>query len=80
MAIRPASFEGDDWLGLIGRPPLRVRDIESVDGAAVHHCMALFNDWVMIDFSVWPTAVATVVGNSGRLPDEFAGGVRVRLD
>lgn len=57
VATRPASFEGDDWLGLIGRPLLRVRDVESADGTAVHHCMALFDDWVNIDFSFWPTAV-----------------------
>lgn len=80
VAIPPESFDNDDWLGLVGQPLVRVRDVDAVDGIPVHHRMAIFDDWAKIDFSFWPATLPDFIGDAGRRPDEFAAGYRVLLD
>ncbi len=76
----PDAFSDDGWLGSFGTPLVRVRDVESVDGLDVHHCMSIFDDWAKIDFSFWPAIFLDRVRVVRRLPDEFAAGYRVLLD
>jgi aminoglycoside 6-adenylyltransferase len=80
VATEPESFADDAWIDDVGEPLVRVRDVESVDGLAVHHCMVICADWAKIDFSFWPTALIGRVRDAGRLPDEFAGGYRILFD
>lgn len=76
-----ASFAADEaWPEAIGRPLLRVRDVVDEGGLAVHNCMVLYDDWAKIDFSIWPASLLDRIRDTGRLPDEFAGGIRVVLD
>jgi aminoglycoside 6-adenylyltransferase len=76
----PAMAEDERWAESFGVPRLRVRDAETLSGAAVQHDMILYGDGTKIDYTLWPAAIAEQIRRDASLPADFDGGYRVLLD
>ena len=70
----------DAWLYDYGEPMVRWGDEGEVLGLPTHFRSAVYQDYVKIDYTVWPEALLERVAKSAALPEELDEGYRVLLD
>jgi len=75
------SFAFDDaWVFDYGKPMVRWGDQGELHGLATYFRGVVYQDFVKIDYSIWPVEMLERVAGSARLPDQLDVGYRVLLD
>ncbi len=82
LAVTDAERFGreEDWLSDYGEPMVRWGDEGEMLGLPTHFRSAVYQDYVKIDYTVWPLALLARVAESPALPEELDEGYRVLLD
>ena len=82
LAVTDAERFGreDAWLYDYGEPMVRWGDEGEVLGLPTYFRSAVYQDYVKIDYTVWPAALLARVAESPTLPEELDEGYRVLLD
>jgi len=74
-------FEKEDaWISDYGRPIARWGDQSTIYGLTTLFRGVLYEDYVKIDYSVWPDAVLERISAEANLPDSLDVGNQVLLD
>ena len=74
-------FEKEDaWISDYGRPIARWGDQSTIYGLTTLFRGVLYEDYVKIDYSVWPDAVLERISAEAHLPDSLDVGYQVLLD
>jgi len=74
-------FEKEDaWISDYGRPIVRWGERSTLYGVTTLFLGVLYDDYVKIDYSVWPAALLERISAEARLPDCLDVGYRVLLD
>jgi aminoglycoside 6-adenylyltransferase len=77
----PERFRRDeDWLSDYGRPLVRWGDESALYGLTTLFRGVIYEDYVKIDYTVWPDALLERIAVQTALPEELDEGYRVLLD
>jgi aminoglycoside 6-adenylyltransferase len=76
--VRPFAFE-DAWISEYGRPMVRWGDQGEEHGLATYFRGVIYQNYVKIDYSIWPVEVLERITDEAPLP-ELDMGYRVLLD
>jgi aminoglycoside 6-adenylyltransferase len=77
----PERFgRNDDWVFDYGPPLTRWGDESELLGLGTYFRGVVYEDYVKIDYTVWPDALLERVSDQADLPDELDAGYRVLLD
>ena len=75
------SFAFDDaWIFDYGKPMVRWGDQGEMHGLATYFRGVVYQDFVKIDYSIWPVELLERIAASASLPDQLDVGYRVLLD
>jgi aminoglycoside 6-adenylyltransferase len=77
--VGPFAFD-DAWVYDYGRPMVRWGDQSEMHGLATYFRSAVYQDYVKIDYSIWPVELLERVAASASMPDQLDVGYRVLLD
>jgi aminoglycoside 6-adenylyltransferase len=77
--VEPFAFE-DAWLSDYGRPMVRWGDQSEMHGLTTYFRGVVYQDYVKIDYSIWPVELLEHIAASASLPDQLDVGHRVLLD
>src|SRR5579884_918228 len=82
LAVTDAERFGqhDDWLSDYGQPMVRWGDQSELFGLTTYFRGVVYEDYVKIDYTVWPDALLERVSAQSALPDGLDVGYRVLLD
>ncbi len=81
VVAEPERFaRGDTWQLAFGRPLVRWGDERDLCGLPTHFRGVVYEDFVKIDYSIWPTELLERILDQGALPDQLDVGYRVLLD
>jgi len=82
LAVTDAPRFGreDDWLSDYGRPLARWGDESELLGLPTYFRGVIYEDYVKIDYTVWPDALLDRISEQAVLPEELDLGYRVLLD
>jgi aminoglycoside 6-adenylyltransferase len=82
FAVTDAERYGRDdaWVFDYGRPLFRWGDEGELCGLTTYFRGVFYEDWVKIDYTVWPEAILERVAAATELPEELDAGYRVLLD
>lgn len=69
-----------DWLYYYGEPMVRWGDEGNVLGITTHFRSVIYQDYVKMDFTIWPESLLSGVAASPALPEELDAGYKVVLD
>jgi aminoglycoside 6-adenylyltransferase len=70
----------DDWVLDYGTPMVRWGDEAELGGLTTYFRGVLYDDYVKIDYTLWPYAVLERIAEMPSLPDVLDGGYRILLD
>lgn len=68
------------WLSAYGAPLVRWGDQDRLYGLTTYFRGVIYEDYVKIDYTVWPEALLDRVAEQDTLPEELDAGYRVLLD
>lgn len=71
---------GDAWIAEYGRPMVRWGDQGEMRDLATYFRSAIYQNYVKIDYSIWPVELLSRIAASTSLPDQLDVGYRVLLD
>jgi aminoglycoside 6-adenylyltransferase len=75
------QFAFDDaWISAYGRPMVRWGDQGEMHGLATYFRGVVYQNYVKIDYSIWPVELLERIATSASLPDQLDVGYRVLLD
>jgi aminoglycoside 6-adenylyltransferase len=75
------SFAFDDtWIFDYGKPMVRWGDQGEMHGLATYFRGVVYQDYIKIDYSIWPVELLERIAASASLPDQLDVGYRVLLD
>src|SRR5260370_19693474 len=77
--VGPFAF-GDAWISEYGRPMVRWGDQGEMHDLATYFRSAIYQNYVKIDYSIWPVELLERIEASALLPDQLDVGYRVLLD
>ena len=77
--VRPFAFD-DAWISKYGKPMVRWGDQSEMYGLATYFRGVVYQNYVKIDYSIWPVELLARIEASGLLPDQLDVGYRVLLD
>ena len=77
--IVPFAFD-DAWISDYGKPMVRWGDQSEMYGLATYFRGVVYQNYVKIDYSIWPVELLARIETSGLLPDQLDVGYRVLLD
>ena len=77
--VGPFAFD-DAWISEYGRPMVRFSDQGEVHDLTTYFRGAVYQNYVKIDYSVWPVELLSRIAASDSLPDQLDVGYRVLLD
>jgi aminoglycoside 6-adenylyltransferase len=77
--VGPFAFD-DAWLSAYGRPMVRWGDQGEEHDLATYFRGVVYQNYVKIDYGIWPVALLDHITADARLPDELDAGYRVLLD
>ena len=77
--VEPFAFD-DAWVFEYGRPMVRFGDQSEMHGLATYFRGVVYQNYVKIDYSIWPVEVLSRIAASAHLPDGLDVGYRVLLD
>ncbi|HYO48758.1 MAG TPA: aminoglycoside 6-adenylyltransferase [Chloroflexia bacterium] len=77
--VEPFAFD-DAWLSDYGRPMVRWGDQSEMHGQATYFRGVVYQNYVKVDYSIWPVALLERIAASAGLPDQLDVGYRVLLD
>lgn len=77
--IRPFAFD-DGWISKYGRPMVRWGDQSEMYGLATYFRGVVYQNYVKIDYSIWPVELLERMAAASHLPDGLDVGYRVLLD
>ena len=70
----------DAWTSDYGRPMVRWGDQGEMQGLATYFRGVVYQNYVKIDYSIWPVELLERIAAEARLPDQLDVGYRVLLD
>ena len=70
----------DAWISEYGKPMVRWGDQSEMYGLATYFRGVVYQNYVKIDYSLWPVELLARIEASGLLPDQLDVGYRVLLD
>jgi len=82
LAVRevgPFAFD-DAWISAYGRPMVRFGDQGEMHGLVTYFRGVVYQNYVKIDYSIWPVELLERIAASALLPDGLDVGYRVLLD
>jgi aminoglycoside 6-adenylyltransferase len=82
LAVRevgPFAFD-DAWISEYGRPMVRWGDQGEMHGLVTYFRGVVYQNYVKIDYSIWPVELLERIAASALLPDGLDVGYRVLLD
>jgi len=71
---------GDAWTSAYDRPMVRWGDQSEMHGLATYFRGVVYQNYVKIDYGIWPVELLSRIAASASLPDELDVGYRVLLD
>jgi aminoglycoside 6-adenylyltransferase len=75
------GFVTDDaWISDYGKPMVRWGDQSELHGLVTYFFGLIYQDYVKVDYSIWPVNLLERVAASGSLPDQLDVGYQVLLD
>ena len=77
--VGPFAFD-DAWISEYGKPMVRWGDQGELHGLATYFRGVVYQNYVKIDYSIWPVEVLKHIAASALLPDQLDVGYRVLLD
>ena len=77
--VGPFAFD-NAWISEYGRPMVRWGDQNEMYGLATYFRGVVYQNYVKIDYSLWPVELLARIEASGLLPDQLDVGYRVLLD
>ena len=77
--VGPFAFE-DAWISDYDRPMVRWGDQDEMHGLTTYFRGVVYQNYVKIDYSIWPVELLDYIANSASLPDQLDVGYRVLLD
>ncbi len=77
--VLPFAFD-DTWVSEYGRPMVRWGDQGEMHGLTTFFRGVVYQNYVKIDYSIWPVELLQRITASGSLPDQLDVGYRVLLD
>ncbi len=77
--VEPFAFD-DAWIFEYGKPMVRWGDQSEMHGLTTYFRGAVYQNYVKIDYSIWPMELLSRIADSARLPDQLDVGYRVLLD
>ncbi len=77
--VGPFAFD-DAWISDCGRPMVRFGDQSEMQGLVTYFRGVVYQDYVKIDYSIWPVELLSRIEASALLPDQLDAGYRVLLD
>ena len=77
--VRPFAFD-DAWISAYGRPMVRWGDQGEEHDLATYFRGVVYQDYVKIDYGIWPAELLGRIAADARLPGELDAGYRVLLD
>ena len=77
--VGPFAF-GDAWISEYGRPMVRWGDQGEMHGLATYFRGVVYQNYVKIDYGIWPVELLERIAASALLPDGLDVGYRVLLD
>src|SRR5579871_2830311 len=82
LAVTDAEHFGqtDAWIYGYGQPMVRWGDEDEMYGLTTYFRGVVYDNYVKIDYSVWPVALLERISADVALPDELDAGYRVLLD
>lgn len=82
FAVTEAERFGQDdgWVSAYGTPMVSYYDAGEREGLTTYSRCVLYEDYVKIDYSIWPTALLHKITQTETLPEELDAGYRVLLD
>ena len=76
-----ASFVSDNgWISGYGKPMVRWGDESEMHGLVTYFYGLVYQDYVKIDYSIWPVQLLERIAASNSLPDQLDVGYRVLFD
>jgi aminoglycoside 6-adenylyltransferase len=77
----PAAFVADlEWQSVWRQPLARWGDEDELYGHEISFRGVVYDDWLKIDWSIWPERLLEVIAGRSALPDRLDVGYRVLLD
>lgn len=76
--VKPFAFD-DAWISEYGKPMVRWNDQGEMHGQATYFRGVIYQDYVKIDYSIWPVELLRQIEASA-LPDQLDVGYHVLLD
>jgi aminoglycoside 6-adenylyltransferase len=70
----------DAWLSEYGKPMVRWGDQDELFGLTTYFLGVVYEDYIKIDYSIWPDTLPERVATAVTLPDSLDVGYRVLLD
>jgi aminoglycoside 6-adenylyltransferase len=77
--VGPFAFD-DAWVSDYGRPMVRWGDQSEMHGLTTYFRGAVYQNYVKVDYSIWPVELLDHIAASASLPDQLDVGYRVLLD
>ncbi|SRR5216683_1887624 len=77
--VGPFAFD-DAWICEYGRPMVRWGDQGEIDDLTTYFRSAIYQNYVKIDYSIWPVELLERIEASALLPDQLDVGYQVLLD
>ena len=77
--IGPFAFD-NAWISDYGKPMVRWGDQSEMYGLATYFRGVVYQNYVKIDYSIWPVELLARIETSSLLPDQLDVGYRVLLD
>lgn len=77
--VGPFAF-GDTWIAEYNRPMVRWGDQSEMHDLTTYFRSAVYQNYVKIDYSIWPVELLSRIEASALLPDQLDVGYRVLLD
>ena len=77
--VGPFAFD-DAWISDYGRPMVRFCDQGEMHGLATYFRGVVYQNYIKIDYGIWPVALLDRISAETALPDELDAGYRVLLD
>jgi aminoglycoside 6-adenylyltransferase len=77
----PERFaQKDDWVSDYGAPMVRWGDESELCGLPTYFRGVVYQDYVKIDWSIWPDAMLERIAEQDAMPEELDAGYRILLD
>jgi aminoglycoside 6-adenylyltransferase len=77
--VEPFAF-ADAWISEYGRPMVRWGDQGEMYGLATYFRGVVYQNYIKIDYGIWPVALLDRISAETALPDELDAGYRLLLD